>query len=112
MVKPGNPPYLKYVRSTVEEKREAYKQETGSDPRQLPDRKNYTYKTNESDQVLESDVHGNPNLVYKSVFHEGWEPSGVAVCSLPGLALLLTVVLTDLFLQDAVEVSRCTGIET
>lgn len=80
MVKPGNPPYLKYVRSTVEQKREAFKQETGSDPRQLPDRKDYKYKTGEGDQVLESDVHGNPNLVYDSVFHEGWEPSGVPVC--------------------------------
>lgn len=70
---------MEYVRSTVEQKREAYKKETGSDPRQLPDRKNHEYKTGESDQVEESDVHGNPNLVYDSKFIEGWEPSGVPV---------------------------------
>lgn len=79
VVKPGNPPYLKYVRSTVEEKRQEYKKQTGSDPLHLPDRTKYTYKTGEKDQVLESDVHGNPNLVYDSKFNEGWEPSGVPV---------------------------------
>lgn len=65
----------------MEEKRQEYKKETGSDPLQLPDRSKYTYKTGDKDQVLESDVHGNPNLVYDSKFNEGWEPSGVPVCS-------------------------------
>lgn len=63
----------------MEEKRQVYKKETGSDPLQLPDRSKYTYKTGDKDQVLESDVHGNPNLVYDSKFNEGWEPSGVPV---------------------------------
>lgn len=79
VVKPGNPPYLKYVRSTVEQKRQDYAKETGSDPLHLPDRTRYTYKTGDKDQVLESGVHGNPNLVYNSKFNEGWEPSGVPV---------------------------------
>lgn len=63
----------------MEEKRKAYKEETGSDAVALPDKKNHVYKTTEGDQVLESDVHGNPNFVYKSKFVEGWEPSGVPV---------------------------------
>lgn len=63
----------------MDEKRQEYKKATGSDPLQLPDRSKYTYKTGDKDQVLESDVHGNPNLVYDSKFNEGWEPSGVPV---------------------------------
>ncbi|KAI1761372.1 S-adenosyl-L-methionine-dependent methyltransferase [Hypoxylon sp. FL1150] len=53
VVKPGNPPYLEYVRSTVEEKR-----------KRISDGDKSNYK-------------GNPNLVYESRFVEGWEPSGV-----------------------------------
>ncbi|TLD03608.1 uncharacterized protein PgNI_11507, partial [Pyricularia grisea] len=53
VVKPGNPPYLKYVRSTVAEKRNAMVRAT------------------------EMDAKGNPNLIYESEFVEGWEPSGV-----------------------------------
>ncbi|XXG94488.1 hypothetical protein Hte_000745 [Hypoxylon texense] len=53
VVKPGNPPYLEYVRSTVEEKRKVIS--NGKD----------------------SSQKGNPNLIYKSQLVEGWEPSGV-----------------------------------
>ncbi|KAI0841915.1 S-adenosyl-L-methionine-dependent methyltransferase [Hypoxylon sp. FL0890] len=53
IVKPGNPPYLEYVRSTVEEKRGRAVNHNEKTPR------------------------GNPNLVYDSQFVEGWEPSGV-----------------------------------
>lgn len=63
----------------MEQKRKDYQEETGSDPLHLPDRTKHTYKTGDKDQVLESDVHGNPNLVYDSKFNEGWEPSGVPV---------------------------------
>lgn len=79
VVKPGNPPYLKYVRSTVDDKRKLYEKETGSDPAAVPDTAERVYKTTEGDQVLGWDVHGNPNLVYDSKFVEGWEPSGVPV---------------------------------
>lgn len=58
MVKPGNPPYLEYVRSTVEEKRKRFETASKDEPR------------------------GNPELVYKSEFVEGWEPSGVPVSCL------------------------------
>ncbi|KAI1382012.1 S-adenosyl-L-methionine-dependent methyltransferase [Hypoxylon crocopeplum] len=53
VVKPGNPPYLEYVRSSVEEKRRKH-----SNANQIGSR-------------------GNPNLIYNSQFVEGWEPSGV-----------------------------------
>ncbi|KAI1840904.1 hypothetical protein JX266_012914 [Neoarthrinium moseri] len=53
VVKPGNPPYLEYVRSTVAQKKKRF-------------------------AALGHDgLKGNPNLVYKSEFVEGWEPSGV-----------------------------------
>lgn len=55
VVKPGNPPYLKYVRSSVKEKREALTQQS------------------------EGDIKGNPDLIYESKFIESWEPSGVPV---------------------------------
>ncbi|KAI6093629.1 S-adenosyl-L-methionine-dependent methyltransferase [Hypoxylon rubiginosum] len=53
VVKPGNPPYLEYVRSTVDEKK-----------KRLSNGENSSCK-------------GNPNLVYESRLVEGWEPSGV-----------------------------------
>ncbi|KAI1415859.1 S-adenosyl-L-methionine-dependent methyltransferase [Hypoxylon sp. FL1857] len=66
VVKPGNPPYLEYVRSTVEEKRKRVLSNDQTSPR------------------------GDPNLIYRSQFVEGWEPSGV---------------------PDAVEITRCVGVE-
>ncbi|KAK8133363.1 hypothetical protein PG984_005375 [Apiospora sp. TS-2023a] len=53
VVKPGNPPYLEYVRSTVEQKRQKASNANGNGPK------------------------GRPELVYDSKFVEGWEPSGV-----------------------------------
>ncbi|KAH9907728.1 S-adenosyl-L-methionine-dependent methyltransferase [Xylariomycetidae sp. FL2044] len=53
VVKPGNPPYLEYVRSTTAEKKQRLSSADKSEPA------------------------GNPNLVYESKFVEGWEPSGV-----------------------------------
>ncbi|KAI1134485.1 S-adenosyl-L-methionine-dependent methyltransferase [Hypoxylon sp. FL0543] len=53
VVKPGNPPYLEYVRSSVEEKKGKLLNGDEKNPR------------------------GNPNLIYDSQFVEGWEPSGV-----------------------------------
>ncbi|ETS76162.1 hypothetical protein PFICI_11549 [Pestalotiopsis fici W106-1] len=53
VVIPGNPVYLEYVRSTVEQKRERYNAATEG-------------------------PKGNPDLVYENQFIEGWEPSGLA----------------------------------
>ncbi|KAI1208034.1 S-adenosyl-L-methionine-dependent methyltransferase [Annulohypoxylon truncatum] len=66
VIKPGNPVYLQYVRSTVQEKRQNYLRIDSSSPR------------------------GNPDLIYDSQLIEGWEPSGV---------------------PDAIEITRCIGIE-
>ncbi|CAG8895903.1 unnamed protein product [Penicillium egyptiacum] len=63
---PGNPPYLEYVRSTVEQKREAAK----SGPSQSYNTTGMAERTVESfvgkDDVPTFDFVGNPNLVYQS----------------------------------------------
>ena len=81
VVKPGNPPYLKYVRSTTAEKREAAKSKAGhnEDVKQSENPAADQYTGWEESSTLNSPLKGNPNLVYKSEFIEGWEPSGVPV---------------------------------
>ncbi|KAI0378087.1 S-adenosyl-L-methionine-dependent methyltransferase [Hypomontagnella monticulosa] len=68
LVKPGNPLYLEYVRSSSQEKKRRLSNGHKFGP------------------------CGNPNLIYESRFVEGWEPSGVPA-------------------SDAVEITKCTGIE-
>ncbi|KAK2624886.1 hypothetical protein QTJ16_006079 [Diplocarpon rosae] len=87
VITPGNPPYLKYVRSSVQEKRMALTQERAPDTQNFPGRSATQYGDVES---LSTEVQGNPNLVYSSQLIESWEPSGV---------------------PDAVEVTVCTGEE-
>ncbi|KAK5636586.1 hypothetical protein RRF57_012298 [Xylaria bambusicola] len=53
VIKPGNPPYLEYVRSSVEK------------------------KNRDLAAISEPELKGNPNLIYESRLVEGWEPSGV-----------------------------------
>jgi catechol O-methyltransferase len=76
VIKPGNPPYLKYVRSTVQEKRMALTQEMVQDTEHFPGRSAAQYGEVE---VLSTEFTGNPNLVYKSELISGFEPSGVPV---------------------------------
>jgi catechol O-methyltransferase len=93
VVKPGNPPYLKYVRSSPSEKREALK----SNPFLQSDgsRRHANGETTSNKWELQSTLHtpgrGNPNLVYESKFVEGWEPSGVPVR--PTLVLYMTKLI-------------------
>ena len=61
VIKPGNPPYLEYVRSTVSEKRAR--------------QKNQKDDADRPDQGLD----GNPNLVYESKLMKSFEPTGIPV---------------------------------
>ncbi|KAJ5784449.1 uncharacterized protein N7503_009661 [Penicillium pulvis] len=88
VVFPGNPPYLKYVRSTVEEKREL--------ARSMASRKTFNTdgfsertisKYLGAESAPKFDVIGNPNLVYHSVLKQ---PEGDA---------------------DALEITKCVRIE-
>ncbi|KAI9929826.1 hypothetical protein MW887_011631 [Aspergillus wentii] len=87
VIKPGNPPYLEYIRSTVEQKREAAKKgSTGYKFEGIPERTIQSFVG--QDDKPRFDVVGNPNLVYQSVLSQ---PEGCL---------------------DAVEVSRCVREET
>lgn len=57
VIKPGNPPYLAYVRSNVESKKRAALAEDGGG----------------------GAVRGNPELVYESELVQSFEPTGIPV---------------------------------
>ncbi|OCK74710.1 catechol O-methyltransferase [Lepidopterella palustris CBS 459.81] len=97
VIKPGNPPYLEYVRSSVVEKRAAAAGEKkssgegdgggpdeksvlgdGIDPRFAP-RTVLQYEKRQGRDMLNTTVKGNPNLVYESMLVESFEPTGVPV---------------------------------
>ncbi|RDK39952.1 O-methyltransferase [Aspergillus phoenicis ATCC 13157] len=84
---PGNPPYLEYVRSTVEQKREAAKKGPvqAYDTTNLPQRSVGSFMP--ADATPSFELTGNPNLVYDSK--------------------LVKPETT----RDAIEVSRCVGIQ-
>jgi len=88
VIKPGNPPYLEYVRSSVAEKRKRVDQTNGStepDPR-FGEKETNQYVKSRGMEVLDGSLKGNPNLVYKSELVHSFEPTGV---------------------PDGVEISRC-----
>jgi len=76
VVSPGNPPYLKYVRSSVHEKRMALTQEMAKDTESFSARSAAQYGSVEE---LSTEAKGNPNLVYESKLVNSFEPSGVPV---------------------------------
>lgn len=81
VIKPGNPPYLEYVRSSVAKKREQYKAATmnGVDTAGFGDRWKNQYQKREGEERLSTEVKGNPNLVYESGLVHSFEPTGVPV---------------------------------
>ncbi|KAE8393067.1 hypothetical protein BDV23DRAFT_170467 [Aspergillus alliaceus] len=86
VLRPGNPPYLEYIRSTVEQKRKAA--EKG--PIQIYNIESIPASSvrafiGESSTPL-FDILGNPNLVYESILDQ---PKG---------------------LRDTLEISRCIGL--
>ncbi|EMF10004.1 O-methyltransferase [Sphaerulina musiva SO2202] len=92
VIKPGNPPYLEYVRSSVEQKREKAKQAAnggGNDIEAFADRAAKQYKKRIEKEDL-GVAFGNPNLVYESRLVDSFEPTGE---------------------PDGVEISKCVGVE-
>ena len=81
VIKPGNPPYLEYVRSSVAKKREQYKAAitNGVDTAGFGDRWKNQYQKREGEEKLSTEVKGNPNLVYESGLVHSFEPTGVPV---------------------------------
>ncbi|KAK4973994.1 hypothetical protein LTR28_010874 [Elasticomyces elasticus] len=81
VIKPGNPPYLEYVRSSVAEKKAALEkenQEDGPDTR-FADKTAKQYAKRQGEERLAGNIKGNPNLVYQSELVHSFEPTGVPV---------------------------------
>jgi catechol O-methyltransferase len=77
VIKPGNPPYLEYVRSSVKEKKEKLlDQQRKADTENFPGRAASQYGGVE---VLIMEVKGNPEIVYESRLVNSFEPTGVPV---------------------------------
>ncbi|KAH8679013.1 S-adenosyl-L-methionine-dependent methyltransferase [Tricladium varicosporioides] len=72
-ISPGNPPYLEYVRSTVEEKRLKLTEESKDDTSAFGSRHAAQYGEVEQ---LSVEAKGNPNIIYKSKMVNSFEPSG------------------------------------
>ncbi|KAL8804558.1 MAG: hypothetical protein Q9182_002473 [Xanthomendoza sp. 2 TL-2023] len=91
VIKPGNPPYLEYVRSSVDQKRKAAESEqsNGIDIKSQFGRNAEQYKKREGEEKLNTEIKGNPNLVYESKLVNSFEPTGE---------------------PDGVEITRCVGM--
>ena len=89
VIKPGNPPYLEYVRSSVAKKRDQYKaaKTNGVDIAGFGDRWKNQYQKREGEEKLSTEVKGNPHLLYDSGLVHSFEPTGVPVRVLNGLPL-------------------------
>ena len=83
VIKPGNPPYLEYVRSSVEKKLQANNagEANGVEGSGIGDRWKNQYREREGDEKLSTEVTGNPNLEYESRLAHSFEPTGVPVSS-------------------------------
>ncbi|KAL9609790.1 MAG: hypothetical protein Q9167_005468 [Letrouitia subvulpina] len=80
VIQPGNPPYLEYVRSTVEEKKARVK--TGVP--ETVDRNKFTscrtmYNDKTEHGSLRSEINGIPYLIYESKLLKSFEPTGEIV---------------------------------
>jgi hypothetical protein len=81
VIKPGNPPYLEYVRSTVQEKKKKVAEGgKGGSVEGFAERNVKQYAKRQGEEKFAQSA-GNPNLVYKSELVNSYEPTGVPVCS-------------------------------
>ncbi|KAL2219943.1 catechol O-methyltransferase [Thermoascus aurantiacus ATCC 26904] len=92
VIYPGNPPYLEYVRSSVEQKRKAANESAGKgyNFEGIKERTKNQYRNKEGDEKPALDFVGNPNLVYESKLVNSFEPTGQ---------------------PDGIEITRCVGVE-
>ena len=91
VITPGNPPYLEYVKSTCDQKREASQNAHGTNgvDSRFTERASNQYGKREGKAELKH-RKGNPNLVYESKLVHSFEPNGD---------------------PDGVEITRCVGEE-
>ncbi|KAF2650366.1 catechol o-methyltransferas-like protein [Lophiostoma macrostomum CBS 122681] len=90
VIKPGNPPYLEYVRSSVQQKKQkGLEDEKAGKSEGIPDKTVNQYAKRYG-QLKFNTSKGNPSLVYESKLNMSFEPTGV---------------------PDGVEITRCVGEE-
>ena len=76
VIQPGNPPYLEYVRSTCQEKRQKSQGDGANGVENgFGDRTANQYKSRQGEEKLEARI-GNPNLIYQSQLVRSFEPNG------------------------------------
>jgi catechol O-methyltransferase len=81
VIKPGNPPYLEYVRSSVDEKVKKAKEGGASNVDGIAETNVKMYEKRYGKANF-SQSKGNPNLKYESELINSYEPTGVPVSSL------------------------------
>lgn len=80
VIKPGNPPYLEYVRASAEEKSNKDGEHGLADgTRGFQDRTAKQYAKREGEEQLNLEIRGDPRLVYESELVESFEPTGDTV---------------------------------
>ena len=79
VIKPGNPPYLEYVRSSVEDKLAAAEGARGEVQDGFEERYAKQYEKRQGFEKLDASVVGNPRLKYLSELVNSYEPTGVPV---------------------------------
>ncbi|KAJ4411146.1 hypothetical protein N0V91_001519 [Didymella pomorum] len=87
VIKPGNPPYLKYVRSSVEEKVAEAKKSGNSNTEGIAETNVKMYEKRYGEAKFNQSP-GKPTLVYESKLVNSYEPTGV---------------------PDGIEITRCKG---
>jgi len=87
VVRPGNPPYLEYVRSTVAEKLARMRKSSGCEASSAVGSQERQRVPTDVDARI---VQGNPQLVYESELVRGFDPTGQ---------------------PDGVEITRCVDVE-
>lgn len=103
VIAPGNPPYLKYVRSTPTEKRLALANQAAPDTASFASRSAAQYGTVEE---LSTEAQGNPDLAYKSELINSFEPTGVPVSRIMKFRVDREALMVA---QDGIEMSWCLG---
>ncbi|KAL4734573.1 hypothetical protein BDV11DRAFT_209290 [Aspergillus similis] len=109
LIKPGNPPYLEYVRRSVDEKRRHLGEWTngGGLPGKTVDQ--YRDKTGFGQTKL-SQSRGNPNLVYESRLVESFEPTGVPPFFYSHIPKNILLILLSLVFLPTTGIIAITGL--
>ncbi|TWU71427.1 hypothetical protein ED733_001942 [Metarhizium rileyi] len=89
VIKPGNPPYLEYVRSSVEQKKQALSCSNAT-PTQGEANRECASVGSETCSREAGQGHGRPALVYESQLVRSFEPTGV---------------------PDGIEITHCVGLD-